>query len=196
MIKKIFVFFICILAVPAVARDSIEDNPDFKTTEEIIALAHNEKPTECASRIFSNALREHSSEVDDSMDEYKVRAWARETMQSPDILQRIMQCPEIQSVSETTTINFSPITFEFPSGNRTITINYSTQPKVLRQKLLLANKPSLPDGSPNPKLFDPDDPAKYINTDPAWYAIMVVQHDSLKDFVGPDKNNTISVKYL
>lgn len=193
---SIVLFTWCIFAVPAVARDSIEDNPDFKTTEEIIALAHNEKPTECASRIFSNALHEHSSEVEDSMDEYKVRAWARETMQSPEILQRIMQCPEIQSVNETTTINFSPIVFEFPSGNRTITINYSTQPKVLKQKLSLANKPSLPDGSPNPKLFDPDDPAKYINTDPAWYAIMVVQHDSLKDFVGPDKNNTISVKYL
>ena len=198
-VKHLFLLILSVIIsvhCDAADKDDISKNPNFKTTEEIIAMAHNEKPTECASRIFSDTLREHSDEVNDSMEEYKVRAWARNLMQSPEILQRIMQCPEIQSVSETTTINFSPIIFEFPSGNRTITINYSTQPKVLRQKLLLANKPSLPDGSPNPKLFDPDNPAKYINTDPSWYAIMVVQHDSLKDFVGPDKNNTLSVKYL
>ena len=35
-----------------------------------------------------------------------------------------------------------------------------------------------------------------MNTEPAWYAIMVVQHDSLSEFVGKDKNNTVSVKYI
>ena len=198
-LKYLIVLFTwCIFVVPAVARnlDSLKNDPNFKTTEEIIAMAHNEKSTDCSSRIFSDALRERSDEINDSMDEFKVRAWARNIMQSPDIIQRIFKCPEFQSVNETTTINFTPVIFEFPSGNRTITINYSTQPKVLKQKLMLASKPSLPDGNPNPDLFDEKNPAKYINTDPAWYAIMVVQHDSLKDFVGPDKNNTLSMKYL
>ena len=61
---------------------------------------------------------------------------------------------------------------------------------------MLATKRSLPNGDANPRLMDPNDPAKYLNTEPAWYAIMVVQHDSLKDFVGEDKNNTLSVKYI
>ena len=60
----------------------------------------------------------------------------------------------------------------------------------------MATKPSLPNGDPNPKLMDPNDPGKYLNTEPSWYAIMVVQHDSLSEFVGPEKNNTVSLKWL
>ncbi|MBR0212262.1 MAG: hypothetical protein IJQ55_01525, partial [Alphaproteobacteria bacterium] len=124
MIKKLIILFAwCIFVVPAVAQnlDSLKNDPNFKTTEEIIAMAHNEKSTECSSRIFSDALRARSDEINDSMDEFKVRAWARNIMQSPDIIQRIFKCPEFQSVNETTTINFTPVIFEFPSGNRTIT---------------------------------------------------------------------------
>nr|MBQ0090911.1 hypothetical protein [Candidatus Enterousia merdequi] len=72
----------------------------------------------------------------------------------------------------------------------------STQPKVLKQKLILSKKRSLPNGDANPQLMDFNDPAKYLNTEPAWYAIMVVQHNSLSEFVGPGKNNTLSMKYL
>ena len=41
-----------------------------------------------------------------------------------------------------------------------------------------------------------NDTAKWLNTEPAWYGIMVVQHNSLSEFVGPDKNNVLSLKYI
>ncbi len=150
----------------------------------------------CAEQIFSQALLKHSAEIDESEPEFKVRTWAREAMTGDaETLKEILNCPELQHIADDTTVVFNPISYEFPHG-RTITINYSTQPKVLKQKLILTNKRSLPNGDVNPRLMDPNDPAKYLNTEPSWYAIMVVQHDSLKDFVGPDKNNTLSMKYI
>ena len=185
----------CLFTAPAIA-DNFRDAPNFRSTEEILAQAHAIKPTDCASNIFSNALSKHANEISESEPEHKVRAWAKETMTGDaDVLKAVLDCPEIKNTADETTIIFSPIEYKF-SGGRTITINYSTQPKVLKQKMMLAVKRSLPNGDANPKLMDPDDPAKYLNTEPAWYAIMVVQHDSLKDFVGPDKNNTLSVKYI
>lgn len=174
----------------------IKANSDFRTTEEILSQIHNEKPTNCASEIFSNALIKHANEINESDPEFKVRSWAREAMTGDaEVLKELLDCPEIQNVADDTTIVFSPVVYKFPMG-RIITINYSTQPKVLKQKLMLTGKKSLPNGDANPDIMDSSDGAKYLNTEPAWYAIMVVQHDSLKDFVGPDKNNTISMKYL
>lgn len=198
MTKKMPLFFTWLFLSPVMAQDleTLKNNPDFRTTEEILAQIHDEKPTDCASKIFSSELQKHSDEINEIEPEFKVRAWARETMTgSEEVLTALLNCPEIKNTADETTIVFSPIEYRFPAG-RTLTINYSTQPKVLKQKLLLAKKRSLPNGDANPKLMDPNDPAKYLNTEPAWYAIMVVQHDSLKDFVGPDKNNTLSVKYI
>jgi len=168
---------------------------DFQTTEEILELAHAEANTDCASSVFADALNDNAGIVSEFDSELAVRAWAKESMTSADVLQRVLECDEIKSVSDDTQINFKPIVYEFQNG-RTITINYSTTPAVLKQHLLLATKPSLPNGNPNPKLMDPNDPAKYLNTEPAWYAIMVVQHGALSEFVGSDKNNTLSVKYI
>ena len=198
MLLRYVSFIACIFmhTASAYAIDSIQNKSYSGTVEDIIALSHKEHPTNCASQIFANALREHAKEIDASDPEFKVRAWARETMTGDaEVLKKILACPELQHVADDTTIIFSPIEYKFPQG-RTITINYSTQPKVLKQKLMLANKRSLPNGDANPGLMDPNDPAKYLNTEPSWYAIMVVQHDSLKDFVGPDKNNTLSMKYI
>ena len=156
----------------------------------------NENSTDCAAQIFSNALIEHANEIGEDEPEFKVRAWARETMTgNADVLKAVLDCPEVKNTADETTIIFPPIEFKF-SGGRTLTINYSTQPKVLKQKLLLSQKRSLPNGNMSPDLMDIMDGSKYLNTEPAWYAIMVVQHDSLKDFVGAGKNNTLSVKYI
>lgn len=191
-----FLAFFVIYGANALTVDDIQNNPNIKSAEEILALAHAENPTNCASKIFSNALIKHSGEIGENEPEFKVRAWARETMTNdPEVLTAVLQCPELKNIADDTTVVFNPVVYEFPMG-RSITINYSTQPKVLKQKLLLAKKRSLPNGEASPRLMDPNDPAKYMNTEPAWYAIMVVQHDALKDFVGPDKNNTLSVKYI
>ena len=188
---KVFSFLLCFIALPVFAENN-------NTVIEILATAHHESEnlTPCASQIFLDALYDHEDEISDTDSESDVRFWAKRTMESPDVLEEIIQCDEIKNVSDDKTIIFTPIIYAFPNKTRTITINYSTQPKVLKQKLILARKPSLPDGNPNPRLMDPNDSAKYINTDPAWYAIMVVQHDSLSPFVGPGKNNTLSMKWI
>lgn len=198
--RLIFIFLSCFLFFPLNASavksgDFFVPSDDFKTTAEILADAHSETPTNCASEIFSNALNDNSSNVSESDAEYVVQAWAKNSMLTADVLERVLKCPEIASVSDETIINFTPIEYQFPLG-RIITINYSTTPKILKQHLLLATKPSLPNGDFSPKLMDPNDPAKYLNTEPSWYGILVVEHDSLSEFVGPDKNNTVSLKYI
>ena len=192
MIKKIIFLLSFLLIFPSFAD---EIDLEHKTTAETLAMVHDEQPTNCAAQIFSNALIKHQNEISENDSEDKVRIWAHTTMSGTDVLEQLLQCPEIQHTADTTTIIFTPVVYKFPNG-REITINYGTQPKILKQKLILARKPSTLNGDANPKLMDENDPAKYINTDPAWYAIMVVQHDSLSEFVGPGKNNTLSVKYI
>lgn len=199
MIKNFLLFLFtitCFISHTPANADNIDFGPGFKTTEEILMGYNQQHTTECSSAIFAQSLYDHSSEVTEYDDEDYVRMWAKNTMQSPDVLEQILQCPEITSIPETETIVFSPIVYNFPSNERSITINYSTTPKILRQLLVLSSKRSLPNGNPNPKLNDVDDPAIYINTDPAWYAIMVVQHGSLSHFVGKDKNNIVSMQYI
>lgn len=188
--------FVFILPANAQSVDDLQKKSDFRTTEEILAMAHDKNPTNCAANIFSNALIKHADKIDENAPESKVRAWAHESMTGDsETLKELLNCPELKNIADDTTIVFSPIQYEFPGG-RTLTIKYSTQPKVLKQKLILANKRSLPNGNASPDLMDNTDGSKYLNTEPAWYAIMVVQHDSLSEFVGPGKNNTLSMKYI
>ena len=189
--KSIFLFFAFLFTVPLFATSS---DSDILTAEEILAMAHpeSENLTPCATQVFTQALYDEMDDTDESSPEAEIRAWAQTVMFDKDVLEEALDCPELKSVTNRLqTITFTPIYFQFPNG-REITINYTTQLKVLDQKLLLADKPSLPNGDPNPRLMDTNDPAKYINTDPAWYAIMVVEHDSLSNFVGPNKNNTFT----
>ena len=188
-----FLFFVMFFTFPVFAQDS-----NVLTAEEILAMAHpeSENLTPCATRVFTEAIYDEMDDIDESSPEAEVRAWAQTVMFDGDVLEEVLDCPELKNITDRlTTITFTPIYFQFPNG-REITINYTTQLKVLDQKLLLADKPSLPNGDPNPRLMDTNDPAKYINTDPAWYAIMVVEHNSLSNFVGPEKNNTLSIKWI
>ena len=194
-----FLIVVLCFTFKAYAVDSETISEDVQTREKILDLARDEQKTDCASKIFSDALSEHIDEISDTDTEEQVRMWAREAMRDPDVLEKVLECPEIKNIDETATVAFTPITYDFKKDGkvtRTITINYTTQPKVLKQRLILSRKPSLPNGDPNPDLMDTENPGKYLNTEPAWYAIMVVQHDSLKDFVGPGKNNTVSMKWI
>lgn len=195
VVKNIFLFFAFLFTVPLFAADI---DSGMLTAEEILAAAHpeSEKSTPCATKLFAEAVEEELEDIAPDTPEAEVRALAQKAMFDGDVLQEVLDCPELKNITDRlTTITFTPIVYEFENG-REITINYTTQLKVLDQKLLLANKPSLPDGKPNPRLMDQDDPAIYINTDPAWYAIMVVERDSLSNFVGPEKNNTLSIKWI
>ncbi|MBN1281627.1 MAG: hypothetical protein JW985_01505 [Alphaproteobacteria bacterium] len=150
---------------------------------------------DCASEIFANALSETSNEVNETDPDYVIKAWIYKNFQSPEIIKQILNCQEIVNATDDETITFQPIEYHFPEGRR-IVINYETQPKILKQRLMVANKMSLPETNPSPRIGMPDDPAIWVNTEPAWYGILVVQHGSLDNFVGEGKNNTISLKYI
>ena len=181
--------FVWLFAFNAFATDG-----DFRTTEEILNRAPDSTP--CATGIFTNALSANAGAVSEHDDEQVIQSWIYGVMSMPDVLQSVLACPEFQSLDETEHIKLQPIKYTFPGG-REIVINYETQPKILRQRVMLGSKRGVDDlNDPNPKIGALDDKSVWINTDPAWYAIMVVQHGALDKFIGADKNNTISLKYI
>ena len=169
------------------------DSPDFIPVEEL--LAYEPDDTTCATAVFENALAQKSSNISENASEQDMSNWISQTMQDTDVLRQVMQCPEIANVEEDETITFIPIKYTFPNG-REIVINYETQPKILKQRITLGEKQSLPSGDPNPRVDPRDNNAVWTNTDPAWYGIMVVESGTLSDFIGPEKNNTVSLKYI
>ena len=147
MIKKTFLFFAFLLTAPLFAAD---DN-GMLTAEEILAMAHTEYPTPCATEIFAEAVDNELDNIDQYTPEPEVRALAQKAMFSGSVLEEVLDCPELKKITDRmTTITFTPIVYTFENG-REITINYTTQLKVLDQKLLLSNKPSLPNGDPYPR---------------------------------------------
>lgn len=151
--------------------------------------------TPCASRVFADALAQTANTVNEYAHETEIQTWIYQTFALPDVLNTVLACPEIAGVADDETIKFTPIQYIFPGG-REIVVNYETQPRVLKQRLTLANKRDLPSGGDSPRIGAAGDDAIWTNTDPAWYAIMVTEHGALDEFVGPDKNNTISLNYI
>ena len=149
---------------------------------------------DCTTQVFANAISSTADNIDQNAPEIDVKQWVFTAFSSAETLRQILACPEITSVGETETIKFTPIQYTFPNG-RKIVVNYETQPRVLKQRLSLLNKRPLPSDEISPKI-GPDSDALWTNTDPAWYGIMVVEHGALDDFIGPDKNYTISLKYI
>ena len=159
----------------------------------MIMPAYSASDTECATSVLATALQQNASAVSDNSSEIDVQQWVHQTFARPDVLQSVLACSEIAAAPETETITFTPIIYTFPSG-RQITINYQTQPKLLRQRLSVGTKRTLPDDA-SPEIGENSSDV-WTNTDPAWYGIMVVQSGALDDFVGPDKNNIISLDYI
>lgn len=151
--------------------------------------------TTCVRNAFMNALYENADKIDEDAPESAVKQWIYDTIQSAETLGDVLTCPEIMDADENETIRFLPIQYTFPNG-REIIVNYETQPRVLEQRFMLATKTELPTTDPNPAISEFDETATWTNTEPAWYGIMVVQSGALRDMVGPDKNNTVSMKYI
>ena len=151
--------------------------------------------TTCVRNAFVNALYENADKIDETASESAVKQWIYDTIQSAETLGTVLTCPEIIDADENETIRFLPIAYTFPNG-REIVVNYETQPKVLEQRFMLATKTELPTTDPNPAVSEFDETATWTNTEPAWYGIMVVQSGALRNFVGPDKNNTVSMDYI
>lgn len=151
--------------------------------------------TTCVRNVFMNALYDNADKIDETAPESAVKQWIYDTIQSAETLGTVLTCPEIIDADENETIRFLPIQYIFPNG-REIVVNYETQPKVLEQRFMLATKTELPTTDPNPAVSEFDETATWTNTEPAWYGIMVVQSGALRDMVGPDKNNTVSMEYI
>ena len=151
--------------------------------------------TPCASQVFANALAQSASNVRESDSEEVIQQWIYSVFTDKNTISNVLACPEIASVADNETIAFTPVQYIFPMG-REVVVKYETQPKILKQRLSLANKRELPESDPNPRIGTPDDNTIWTYTDPAWYAIMVIESGALSNFVGPNKNNTISLKYI
>ena len=190
--KKLLFILFCLYIPCAVLADNVIPDDAILLTEE--DLAEPVSDTKCATKAFADQLAATAHLVKESDSEAIIEAWIYNIFYDSATLQKVLQCPEIASIAPDDTIRFMPIEYVFPGG-RKITINYETQPKIIQQRMSLANKRSLPH-NPNPRIGAPDDKTLWTNTEPAWYAIMVVQSGSLNEFVGPDKNNTLSVKYI
>jgi cell fate (sporulation/competence/biofilm development) regulator YmcA (YheA/YmcA/DUF963 family) len=159
------------------------------------AWADDTPATECASRVFADALAQTANTVDETAHETDIQTWIYQTFALPDVLNDVRACPEIANAPDDGIIKFTPVQYIFP-GRREIVVNYETQPHILKQRIMLGNKRNLPSGGDSPRIGARGDNAIWTNTDPAWYAIMVVEHGALNNFVGPDKNNTISLNYI
>ncbi len=181
----------------AVAGIDVPTTPTDIPTNVSISNLRQTNPTDttCATRAFADALAANLDKVSEQSSEIEIQQWIHSTFSKPDVLQRVIACPEIASAAPDDDIKFIPIEYTFPAG-RKIVVNYETQPRVLQQRLLLANKRSAPDSNPSPRIGAIGDTATWTNTDPAWYGIMVVEAGALRDFAGADKNNTISMKYI
>lgn len=167
-------------------------SPDFVPISDINQITQND--TECATAVFADALANNSAAVSETDEDIAIRQWIYQTFANPDVLRAVMKCPEFANAADDETITLQPIKYVFPGG-REIVINYETQPKILAQRITLGEKNELADLNPNPRI-DPTDGTVWTNTDPAWYALMVVESGTLDEFVGPGKNNTVSMRYI
>ncbi|MDR1207302.1 MAG: hypothetical protein LBK26_02715, partial [Rickettsiales bacterium] len=193
--------------------DQIPDNSPVANFRDDTPPMTQQEPT-CAQKIFANALIATEDNVSKDAPDYIIKGWIYQNFQNVDVIKKVLQCPEVAALDDMETIQFPAIAYIFPNG-REIVVNYMTQPKILRQRLLLASKRGLPntcpqsansnytmpmtaiDGSCATARVGPDEAGTiWTNTEPAWYGIMVVQAGSMDKYVGEYKNNTIALKFL
>ena len=185
MRKIIALCFISLFTLPAFCAE------DLISEQNNISL----QDTTCSTAAFADALAQRRSEVSETDTEIRIQQWIYETFQNKDVLEKVLACPEFATLTDDETIKFMPIQYTFPGG-REIVVNYETQPKVLKQRISLSQKREITDLNPSPWIGAPNDDSIWTNTDPAWYAIMVVESGSLDKFVGKGKSNTISMKWI
>lgn len=195
MIKK--VLFSILLIIPTVLHaETVVPTPDdnILTIEDV--LTREPDDTKCATGEFVRGLAEHSSEISENASEEEMQTWITKTLTGADVLTRVLACPEIANApDDMEMIQFIPIEYTFPGG-RHITITYRNTPRMLQHRLNLALKKPLPTGGVSPAIGTREDDAIWTNTDPAWYGILVARHGALSEYIGPDKNNIVSLSYI
>lgn len=197
MIKKL-IFLLAIVCAPFVA---IADDNTYSIDE---LLERQSDATPCARAVFEQALANNVNMIEspDDASTTEIDTWSHSVFSMPDVLNAVLNCPEVSQLNDDDTIIFETISYrfapteQFPEG-RLIQINYETQKHVLKQKLLLANKPQLSAGEINPDITaDIQAGNVWTNVDPAWYAILIAEHGTLDDFVAPGKTNVLALRYI
>ena len=153
------------------------------------------KKTPCATAAFEQGLRDNASNISENSTKAEIEQFIMDVFSDKTTLENVLKCSEINQKDDDDVITFDTITYEFPS-KQTVTINYETQPKILKQRLELARKPRLPSNDQSALLSDDVSPNGTIwtYTDPAWYGIMVTQHGALANYVNKGiETNTISL---
>ena len=156
------------------------------------------KKTPCATAAFEQGLRDNESNISENSTKAEIEQFIMDVFSDKTTLDNVLKCSEINQKDDDAVITFDTITYEFPS-KQTVTINYETQPKILKQRLELAQKPGLPstEQSELSALLSDDvspDGTIWTYTDPAWYGIMVTQHGALANYVNKEiETNTISL---
>ena len=206
--KRLLTFFILCICVSNVAHAVSAENATLvgggatdvsvpsETTDFIpadVLLYTEPADTECATAVFANALAANSNKISETADEIQVQEWINTVFTDGNVLREVLACPEFAELADDDAIKLLPIKYTFPGG-REIVINYETQPKILKQRITLSEKRDLP-SDPNPRI-SADGGSVWTNTDPAWYGILVVESGTLDEFVGPNKNNTISLQWI
>ena len=188
------------LCIPMLAR--AESNGTYSIEDYLTRTPNN---TECATKIFNNALRDNANMIAENIDDassIEIETWTHSAFSQASVLSAVLECPELKKANDDDTIVFETVSYKFPPSasypqGRLIQINYETQKKVLEQRLLLANKPQLTSGDISPDIVKDIEAGNiWVNVDPAWYAIMVAEHGTLDQFVGPDKTNIVSADYI
>ena len=189
MIKK-YIISISLLLYPCFIAAATDTTPVLKTVGTNTLFSTQ---TECASGVFANGLSKAANTVSETDSEEVIQQWIHTVFSDKNVLTDVLKCPELENIADNETIKFTPIQYVFPGG-REIVVNYETQPRILKQRLTIGGKRDLPQNDANPRIGA--DENIWTNVDPAWYAIMVTEHGALDNFVGPDKNNTISLDYI
>lgn len=155
--------------------------------------------TPCATAVFERGLANNIDEIKaadpQNMTELEAEHWVRRTLFKADILQEVLNCPEVASAPDDKEIKFETIKCTLPNGT-VAQLNFNSTPQKLKQHAELNAKHERLARDPNPEIGGDNNNDIWTNTDPGWYAIMAVRTGALDGFVGPDKNNTIGLDYI
>ena len=176
-------------------KESIESTDEEKPVDLITledVIKHYDEDTTCSSGVFADALYKTAGKIDaDTAFDVDIQTWVAQVFAQEDVLRKVLNCKELISRDDYHSIKFMPIKHTFENG-REIVVNYETQPKVLRDRLRLLERPDLQADTNDPT----DGKAIWTNIDPSWYGVMVVEAGTLDQFVGKGKPNTVSLDYI
>ena len=93
----------------------------------------------CASDIFLNALNKDISNINENDPENVIKYWIFNNFQKKEVLSKVLDCDNISNLKDDEIVKFKTFDFVFKTG-RKITVEYTSQLKLLKNRLLLSNK--------------------------------------------------------